>query len=90
MVIRFHPSASRHGVSPQRATFVVERSGRPLYVVDPSADEAQLVLFLGPDHRGVPLEVVAVELRDGDLLVIHAMRMRAKYAGVYAEGMRWP
>jgi hypothetical protein len=53
-----------------------------LYVVDPSADEDQLVLVLGPDDRGVPLEVVAVELRDGDLLVIHAMRMRAKYAGV--------
>ncbi len=90
MVIRFHTSAYRHGISPARATFVIEHSGRPLYVVDPSPDEAHLVLFLGPDQRGVPVEVVVVELRGGDLLVIHAMRMRAKYAGAYAEVMRWP
>jgi len=89
MVIRFHHSAYRHGISRERALFVVEHCRRPLFVVDPDPNEADLVLFLGPDQREVPLEVVGVELRGGDLLVIHAMRVRAKYAALYAREMRW-
>jgi hypothetical protein len=30
-------------------------------------------LYVGPDDRGLILEVIAVELEGGDLLVIHAM-----------------
>lgn len=30
-------------------------------------------LYVGPDERGVVLEVIAVELDSGDLLVIHVM-----------------
>jgi hypothetical protein len=33
---------------------------------------------------------VAVELADGDLIVIHAMPMRSKYADEYAREIRWP
>jgi hypothetical protein len=29
--------------------------------------------YVGPDDRGLELEVIAVELDGGDLLVIHAM-----------------
>jgi hypothetical protein len=29
--------------------------------------------YVGPDDRGVELEVIAVELDNGDLLVLHAM-----------------
>jgi hypothetical protein len=29
--------------------------------------------YVGPDSRGVGLEVIAVELETGDLLVIHVM-----------------
>jgi hypothetical protein len=36
-------------------------------------------VFLGADQSGELLEVVAVEI-EGSLLIIHAMRMRAKYA----------
>ena len=60
----------------------------PLYWPDPSQAEADLVLFLGPDEHGLPLEVVAVDLADGDLLVIHAMKMRAAYTDDYARVMR--
>jgi hypothetical protein len=31
------------------------------------------------------LEVIAVQLADDELLVIHAMRMRAEYSAQYAE-----
>jgi len=60
----------------------------PSYPTDPDGEQHDLVLFLGPDQHGVPLEVVAVELADGDLLVIHAMRMRAIYENDYARVMR--
>jgi hypothetical protein len=61
----------------------------PLYRADPEADEEDLLLILGPDQHGVPLEIVAVELADGDLMVIHAMPMRSKYTGEYAREIRW-
>jgi hypothetical protein len=45
-------------------------------------------MFLGPDARGVPLEVVGLELADGDLLVIHAMLLRERFREEYARVMR--
>lgn len=35
-------------------------------------------MFLGPDPNGVMLEIVAVEIEHG-LLIIHAMKMRPRY-----------
>jgi hypothetical protein len=52
-------------------------------------DEEDIVIFLGPDEHGVPLEVMGVELADGDLLVIHAMPLRAKYREAFQRVMRW-
>ena len=84
MAIIFRASASKHGVTHERSRHVVETCVRPL-----SASEGDdLVLFLGPDSNGVPLEVVAVERADGGYVVIHAMRLRPKYAAEYAEEMR--
>lgn len=68
---------------------MIERCASPLY---PPASEVSLegvLLFLGLDRDGVPLEVAAIETREGDLLVIHAMRMRRRFAAAYAEVMRW-
>ena len=86
MAIRFSRSAARHGIAPDRARFVVDGCRCPLY--SPDADEADLIVFLGPDRHGVPLEVIGLELADGDLLVIHAMRLRASYRDDYATVMR--
>jgi len=36
------------------------------------------LVFLGPDPNGVMLEVMAIEIDQG-LLIIHAMKMRQKY-----------
>ena len=85
MVIHFRPSALGHGIEHERSRHVVEHCSRPLY---PASGDDGLVLFLGPDARGVPLEVVAVERNDGGLVVIHAMRMRPGYAAAHAEEMR--
>lgn len=45
--------------------------------------------FLGDDEHFVPLEVMAMELDDGDLLVIHAMKLRRKYREAYEEVTAW-
>ena len=45
--------------------------------------------FSATTGGAVPLEVAAVEQAGGDLLVIHAMRLRAKYAAAYAEVRPW-
>lgn len=86
MAIRFSRSASRHGIGHDRSRYVVEHGEFPLYSADP--DRESLVLFLGPDARGVPLEVIGLELADGDLLVIHAMRLREMHRDDYARVMR--
>jgi hypothetical protein len=90
MQIRFARSASRHGISHERSRFVVERCSCPLYSSDP--DDADLIVFLGPDRRGVALEVVALEVvarnvADGAVLVIHAMKLRRAYRADYARVM---
>ena len=46
-----------------------------------------VVIFLGPDEHDVPLEVMGIELADGDLLVIHAMRLRQKYRDAFERVM---
>ena len=47
------------------------------------------LLFLGDDEDGVALEVMAVELQDGELYVIHAMELRDRYQLAYEEAKRW-
>ena len=85
MAIRFSRSAGRHGIARTRARYVVEHCGCPLY--PPSPDDDGLVVFLGPDGYGVPLEVVGLELAAGDFLVIHAMKLRRAYRDDYARVM---
>lgn len=86
--LRFHHSAFKHGIDRERIRHVVRNCPCPLYPATPSADDQDLVLFLGPDQHGVPLEVVALELADESLLVIHAMKLRLSYAEAYATVMR--
>jgi hypothetical protein len=87
MPVLFSRSAARHGIHRDRARYVVEHCAFPLY--SPEPDRESLVLFLGPDERGVPLEVVGVELADGDHLVIHVMRLREMHRAEYTKVMRW-
>lgn len=44
---------------------------------------------LGKDATGIRLEVMAVELDDGGLLVIHAMPMRERYRPDHEEVLKW-
>jgi hypothetical protein len=85
--IRFARSATRHGISESRARHVVETCPQPLYSDDP--EDQDLVIFLGPDQHGVPLEVMGIELAGGDLHVVHAMKLRSKYRHDYDRVMAW-
>ena len=87
MPLRFARSAARHGISRERVRNVVETCRSPLYSDD--EDRAGLVLFVGSDAHGVPLEVVGIEIADDDLLIIHAMRLRARNRDLYEWVMRW-
>ena len=47
------------------------------------------MLFLGDDQSGTALEVMAVELLDETLYVIHAMEMQPHYNKQYREAKQW-
>jgi hypothetical protein len=47
------------------------------------------LVFLGDDADGLALEVMAIALEDGSLLVIHAMPLRDRYRAQYEEARRW-
>jgi hypothetical protein len=85
--IEFAPTATRHGISRDRIRYVIDHCRNPLYPPPDDRDDRDLVLLLGPDARGVPLEVVAIETQGDGLFVIHAMRLRSKYADDYMRVM---
>ena len=79
------PSALRHGISEERMRHVVRTCPMPLDHPDGSGQ----VIFLGPDQRGVPLEVAGFQDDGGNVTTIHAMRLRPSYKSAYEEVMRW-
>lgn len=73
----------------ERSRYVVEHCGMAFAVpasVDPKW-ETERLLFLGDDMNGVPLEVMGIELAQGDLLVIHAMKLRRQYRELYRSAI---
>lgn len=85
MAIRFAASASRHGISNERSRHVVANCNCPLFGMEP--DGFDLVAYLGPDAKGVPLEVFGLELDNDDVLVIRAMKLRSRYRDDYSRVM---
>jgi hypothetical protein len=88
LAVHFASSALRHGIGAERALYVVDNCPSPSYEED-SSGEGNKILFLWADREGVPLEVGAVELESGDLLVIHAMKMRKLYQADYKRLLAW-
>jgi len=88
-MIRWARSATKHRVARARSGFVIEHCGLLFRVPSPAGRSDERLLFLGDDGDGVALEVMAVELKDGDLYVIHAMDLRERYRPEYEEAKRW-
>ncbi|MGI8608988.1 MAG: hypothetical protein ACR2MY_07135 [Candidatus Dormibacteria bacterium] len=84
--LRFAKSASKHHVSEERATYVIDHCGMVLPQPPPANnpdDHDERLVFLGDDRSGIPLEVVAIEVAAGKLVVIHAQKLRDKSRAAY-------
>ena len=68
--IRFTQASRKHRLGRAHVRFVMARVV-PTEIVTNQGEQGWL--YVGPDERGVELEVIAVEMEGGDLLVIHAM-----------------
>ena len=79
--IRIRPSARKHGIDDAR---IIHAIGATRVALENPNVPGQL-LFLGPDRHGNPLEVIAFEDDAGILWVVHAMRLRSRYAALYRE-----
>jgi hypothetical protein len=84
-------SATKHRISRERSSYVVRQAGicrrESEYEDEWYADPR--FLFLGPDMEGCRLEVIGVAPADGSLVIIHAMPLRERYQGLYAEAAKW-
>lgn len=61
MQVEFTTASRRHRLGRAHVRFVMSTQGERGWK------------YVGPDDRGLELEVIAVELDSGDFLVIHAM-----------------
>lgn len=68
---RFTTSARKHRIGRRRALAAIAAAGEPL-VIPATDDLDERLLFIGPDDRGVVLEVIAVAQPEY-LLIIHVM-----------------
>ena len=92
MDLRWTRSASKHRIARERSRYVIEHAGLRFEQPPPRgapADADPRLVYLGDDASGVALEVMAIELEEGRLLVIHAMPMRDRYRKQYEEAKRW-
>ncbi|HUR48559.1 MAG TPA: hypothetical protein VMY88_03380 [Acidimicrobiales bacterium] len=73
MHVEIYASARKHGIAHEDIVHAIEHA----LAVGEQKDGT--VLYLGPDRAANMLEVVSIMRDDDTEIVIHAMRMRAKY-----------
>ncbi len=71
--MEIYASARKHGIDDEDIAHAIE------HALAAGEQEDGKVLYLGPDRSANLLEVVSLLRDDGSEIVIHAMRMRAKY-----------
>jgi hypothetical protein len=86
MKIEFAQSARRHRIGRERARYVIANPVVESTVPGEEGQDERLV-YLGDDARGRALEVMAVPI-EGGILVIHVMDLRPKWRQRYEEGKR--
>jgi hypothetical protein len=85
-------SATKHRISRERSRHVIEHFGLRFKQESPAnapVGTSSRLVFLGDDTDRIALEVMAVELDDENLLVIHAMPLRDRYQKQYEEATKW-
>jgi hypothetical protein len=87
--VRFARSATRHRISKDDVRHVIAsyrvRFEEPPPYTEGARAHATRIVYLGDDDQGRALEVMAVEGKHGELLVIHAMELRDKYRQRYED-----
>lgn len=71
--IKFIKPARRHRIGRARALAAMESAGEPEVIPADEDFDAERLLWIGTDNRGVELEVIGVVREDGTLVIIHAM-----------------
>jgi len=84
--IEFAQSARQHRIGRARARHVIANPVVESTVPGESGQEDRLI-YLGDDATGRALEVMAVPI-EGGVLVIHVMDLRPKWRQWYEEGKR--
>lgn len=92
MNLKWARAATKHRISRERSRHIIEHCGLR-FEQEPPADApagaSSRLVFLGDDAEGIALEVMAVELEDESLLVIHAIPLRDRYREQYEEAKKW-
>ena len=87
--IRFTRSATKHRVSRASSAYVVENA-EEWFEIGPEerslAERDARRLYLGADETGRVLEVIAIKMDNGPILVIHAMPIRNRFKPWIEEG----
>lgn len=92
MELKWARAATKHRISHERSRYVIEHCGLRFEQEPPASspvDASVRLVFLGDDEDGLALEVMAVELDDDSLFVIHAMQLRDRYLKQYEEAKKW-
>lgn len=92
MTLGWARSATKHRISRERSRYVIEHCGLRFKQGPPAnapVGASSRLVFLGDDAEGIELEVMAVELDNENLLVIHAMPLRDRYRKQYEEATKW-
>lgn len=84
--MRYTTSATKHGIRPTDAIHVATN---PTWVepLDEPDGHQWRELRLGFDQHARPLETVVIIASDGDELLIHAMKLRARYLSLLRRGI---
>lgn len=70
-------SAYKHGATKEDIDHAIENA-LLLSDLNPSTEPSRL-LIIGPDKRGNLLEVIALDEPNGEISVIHSMKMRKQF-----------
>lgn len=88
--MRFARSATRHRIPKDSIRHVIAhyriRFEEPPPDTHSAPARSMRLVYLGDDDHGRAVEVMAVEGKHGELLVIHAMELRERYRKRYEDG----
>ena len=76
-------SAYKHGITRESILFCLLHFRNDIVIDDPPPKR----LLVGFDHKGTPLEIIAIEDEEKDrFAIIHAMKLRKQFFQLLSDG----